>query len=216
MKQRTKADWEKLVKEYRSSGKSLKVWCDENEVNYKTMCGHTHLVPAHNEKRTDKEWIDLINKKQTSGMSREGWCRENGVNPNSMLSAEKRLRAKIDLDNVLLGQASIPSQKKVFTEDSKQMNTDIALCTDYGPPKWIEVGIEESSDSTLSHESKRLPNNHSVDSLSDRIAEEGAPKESKQLDSKITIRCGKLIVEADANYPFAHLENLIGKLATVC
>jgi len=136
MKQRTKAEWENLVRDYRSSGKSLKVWCDENEINYKTMSGHTHLMPAHNARRSEKEWIALINEMKASGMSREGWCRERGINSSSMLSAEKRLKTKLASDNVDLATRTSPHCKEnVFTE----ANTDVSQYTDSVSPKWIEI-----------------------------------------------------------------------------
>lgn len=230
MKQRTKSDWEKLVREYRSSGKSLRVWCDENGVNYKTMCGHTHLVPAHNEKRTEKEWIGLISKKQASGMTREGWCRENGVNPNSMLSAEKRINAKLDSGNTASSkQSPAIAQGEEAIEESKQINTSTPPHTDYANPKWagrspdgellapatwIEIGIGEPQKPTLSPESSDFSNIRPSDSFDGKIIKD--VKKSELLGSKIMIRCGKLTIEADAGYPSEHLENLIGKLAAIC
>jgi hypothetical protein len=232
MKQRTKTDWEKLVREYRSSGKSLRVWCDENGINYKTMCGYTHLVPAHNEKRTEKEWIDLISKKQASGMTREGWCRENGVNPNSMLSAEKRLKAKLDSGNTVSAkQLPTRTQEKEPIEESQKTNTDVESHTDYANPKWagrspggellapatwIEIGIGEPPKPTLSPESRSFSNIRPSDSFDDEKIKDCKDKKSKLFDSKIMIRCGKLTIEADAGYPSEHLENLIGRLAAVC
>lgn len=223
MKQRTRADWEKLVREYRSSGKPLKVWCDENGINYKTMCGHTHLVPAHNAKRTEKEWLDLISQKQASGMSREGWCRENGVNPNSMLSAEKRLREKMDLDNTSAKQMAKRTQEKELTEDSNQINTEMESCTDCANPKragrssdgelpapatWIEIGIDEPPKPTSPAESREFSSIRPSDSFDDEIISKH--KKSGLYDAKVMIRCGKLTIKADAGYPSEHLENLIG------
>jgi len=232
MKQRTKADWEKLVREYRGSGKSLRVWCDENGINYKTMCGHTHLVPAHNAKRTEKEWIDLISKKRESGMSREGWCRENGVNPNSMLSAEKRLNAKQHLDNTASAkQPSMRTQEKEPAEDSSQINTDAETYPDYdnskgnehspgcevfSPAAWIEINTVEPPNPTLRSESRDFSNILPSDSFDDEIIKDGGHKKSRLYDSKIMICCGKLTIEADAGYPSEHLENLIGKLMAAC
>jgi len=215
MKQRTKSEWENLVREYRSSGKSLRAWCDENGINYKTMCGHTHLVPAQNEKRTEKEWIDLISKKQASGMTREGWCRENGVNPNSMLSAEKRINAKLDLGNTASAkQSPAIAQGEEAIEESKQINTSAPPHTDYAAPKWIEIGISEPPKPTLSLESSDFSNIRPSDSFDGEIIKD--VKKSELLGSKIMIHCGKLTIEADADYPSEHLENLIGKLAAVC
>lgn len=209
MKQRKKADWEQLVREYRNSGKSLRVWCDENGINHKTMCGYTHLVPAHNAKRSEKEWIDLINEKQASGMSREGWCRENEINPNSMLSAEKRLKTKLNSD----------SDMKESIDESRQMNTDITPCIISAESKWIEVNIDESPESELPAKRRHLPTT-AIPATSSHgdilIKEENKSKETVLSYSKIVIRCGKLVIEADAGYPSECLENFIGKLAAVC
>ena len=226
MKQRTKTDWEKLVREYRGSGKPLRVWCDENGINYKTMCGHTHLVPAHNEKRTEKEWTDLISKKQASGMTREGWCRENGVNPNSMLSAEKRLRAKSD-SGIAVSAKQLPmrTREEEPIEESQKTNTDYANpkwagrspCGELlAPATWIEIGIGEPPKPALPPESRDFSNIRPSDSFDDEIIKDCKDKKSKRFDSKIMIRCGKLTIEADAGYPVEHLENLIGRLVAAC
>ena len=36
------------------------------------------------------------------------------------------------------------------------------------------------------------------------------------LSAKVVIRGGGIEIEADAGYPLEHLENLLGRLATIC
>jgi len=237
MKQRTKAEWEELVREYRSSGKSLRGWCDEKGVNYKTMCGNTHLVPTNNAKRSEKEWIDLIREQRASGMGREGWCRERSVNPNSMYSAEKRLKEKLSPNSVAATSkhlsvnaiASVPTntQKEEPIEESNQVSTGTTLRTTLNKPHWIEVGIDEPLESELPSKPRGLSASPVVSSPETEALresevfsvgndyEEGTQKDNS-FASKIMIRCGKLTIEADASYPPEHLGNLIGKLALVC
>lgn len=223
MRQRTSAEWEELVREYRSSGKSLREWCEENEINYKTMSGHTYLVPSRSSQRSDKKWIDLINEQRSSGMSRGGWCRERGINPKSMESAEKRINMKINSDNSssekqLFANVSVNMQEHDSTNENNQMNNVSELRSDFVEPKWIEVNIGEPPKSELSPKTSHLPANIlATDSFDDAEKnEEKKPQSVKLSDSKIMIRCGKLTIEADAGYPAEHLENLIGKLAMVC
>lgn len=213
MNQRTKAEWTELVKEYRCSGKSLKDWCSEKEINYKTMCGNTHLVPSQSAKRSEQEWISLISKHRASGMSRESWCREHEINSSTMISAENRLKSKLDAAVQILPQSphelktatkNGPMQKRTVVEyrSSAEDTKDKREATIMGSDsRWIEVGMEDSQESKTP-----VP------------AEKDAPqKEHPNLsDSKIVIRCGKLTIETDASYPLENLENLIGKLALVC
>lgn len=188
MERRTKEEWEKLVREYRDSGKSLKVWCDENGVNHHTMSSYTTLIPRFHAQRSNQEWMSLILEQKASGISREQWCRENDVKSSAMHSAEKRLREK-------LGAANMREQKKIGESD-KPDSTQNAMHQKENA-EWIEIGIagEIKPDPVLM-----------VD-----VAEPEA-----NTISKIKIRCGKLEIEADADYPSGHLENLIGKLAAVC
>jgi len=68
----------------------------------------------------------------------------------------------------------------------------------------------------LSQESNRLQNNTIKSSFHNETIKEGKPQEPSLFDSKIVIRYGKFIIEADASYPSAYLENLVGKLVAVC
>jgi hypothetical protein len=185
-KVRSKEEWKKLVNEYRASGKSLRVWCSENGINEKTMSNYTPLYPRldkpRNAQRSDNEWIELIKKQRASGKSRENWCRENNINHKSMGSAETRYAGQ--LEEIMRRQDSCNGDGDIIVEIDKSHEIENALNMD--SPRWVEVNVKDE-----------LP--------MQQRAVGGGEKEI----SKITIRCGKLEIEADANYPPTHLESLI-------
>jgi len=184
-KTRSKEEWKRLVGEYRESGKSLREWCSERGINQKTMSNHTPLYPRANNPqnvhRSEGEWLALIQEQRTSGKSRERWCNENNINHKSMGSAEKRYASQ--LENISIGHEILESDtrnREITNEPFVKSET----------PGWIEIGVDAKQ------------HNPQV-----------VVQEKK---SKIRIRCGKLEIEADADYPLSHLENLIEKLVVAC
>jgi len=172
------------------------------------MSNHTPLYPRtenpRNAQRSDSEWMALIQEQRISGKSRENWCRENNINHKSMGSAEKRYASR--LEDIMVRQDSYGrdgDNTGVIDETHK-----IEGVQKNDSQGWVEVGIKSE-----------LP--------MPQMAEASVGKEA----SRIIIRCGKLEIEADENYPPTHLEILIamvirltpnsssvqlGKLVTAC
>jgi len=88
---RTKAEWAKIVEEYKKSGQTQAAFCKEHELNPKTLGAH---VRAGQSKRSTKDWAALIKSQKTSGLTRAAWCKEHGISPDTMATAERRLNAK--------------------------------------------------------------------------------------------------------------------------
>jgi len=199
-KTRSKEEWKKLVGEYRESGKSLREWCSERGINQSTMSNHTPLYPRasnpQNVHRSEGEWIALIHEQRTSGKSRERWCYENNINHKSMGSAVKRYASR--LENIDNSQEIIESKPQEISNETSNDNTchraeqfcehteDVRNTGQTTSPSWIEIGLEAERDKPQ------------------------AKVETREKKSKIIIRCSKLEIEADSDYPSSHLENLIG------
>ena len=222
-KTRSKEEWRKLVGEYRESGKSLREWCSERGINQSTMSNHTPLYPQaknpQNIHRSEGEWIALIQEQSNSGKSRERWCDENNINHKSMGSAVKRYASRLENINnghemheskprneeEIFGEPSIKSGKPgCMGEQFCERTEGVRNAEQTTKPSWIEIGIETEM-------------NPEESVLRSKTSEYYKPQvEVEEKKSKIRIRCGKLEIEADDDYPSSHLENLIGKLATVC
>jgi len=169
-KTRTKAEWEELIKECRSSGKSMREWCAEKGINYKTMCGNTYLVPSRTVNRSDYEWIELMKRQQSSGMSQAGWCRDNKINSSAMTSATERIKLKLGI-----GFSSVLTSEKTYEQalaEASAMNRKEAECKKTGTENIISElqskeggGRRESKESqtsgvfsTYAAEESELPN----------------------------------------------------------
>lgn len=201
MVQRTKEEWAELVIAYRKSGKPLKEWCKENNINYKTMSGNTHLIPSQNATRSDKEWCELIKEQKASGMSRSRWCKEKGIVQTTMITAEKRLSMRME---------AVCKKEEVKVEtDFPEVEVNELHAEDSSLQKemaqWIEVGVNEMLEENVSQ-------------MIIAKEEEKGDHLFREIDrsSKIIIRSGSIEIEADAGYPFVHLEQLIGKLVKLC
>jgi transposase-like protein len=145
---RTKEEWTEIIEAYRQSGQSQTAFCREHGLSAKTLGAHirkskvregaTQKAPI---KRSPEEWARLISEQDASGMSRAAWCRKHGVSPDSMTSAEKRLKAKFEdrresewLEFRSGGEASKPGIQK-GNENSGIMirsgGVDIEVSADY-------------------------------------------------------------------------------------
>ena len=120
MERRTKDEWIELVAEYRESGKTMKLFCEERGVNYKTFssCAHRMSLKGKTSNgtgpRSPQEWLVLIAEQKASGKSRAAWCREHDVRPDAMTKAEKRLSAN----------SMEPASAPEWLELSPQVSTD--------------------------------------------------------------------------------------------
>ena len=226
-KTRSKEEWKRLVCEYRESGKSLREWCGERGINPSTMSNHTPLYPSakkpQNVHRSEGEWIALIQEQRNSGKSRERWCDENNINHKSMGSAVKRYANRIeDINNRNEMLENKTRNKKIPGEASVKIDTPGCktgqLVESMTNPSWVEIGIETEMNP---EEAGRLeaPVLLRTEALFPACKTSERPKHQAEVEekkSKIRIRCGKLEIEADDDYPSSHLENLIGKLVAVC
>ena len=100
MKRRTKAEWEKIVSEYRESGQTKNAFCAERGISVKTLSNYTYNRPPKEKPpkemrlRSLEEWASLILEQKESGKNRSAWCREHGVRADAMTKAERRLQAE--------------------------------------------------------------------------------------------------------------------------
>lgn len=226
---RTKAEWEELVREYRESGVSLKEWCSEKGINYKTMCGNTYLVPQRSSKRGDQEWVELIKKQQMSGMSQSGWCKQHKINPSTMASAIERLKIKFgdDFLNKSLSIKTVNSTPTVENDNAKiavsypDVLVDTVIDAENNIPsnglKWVKVDVDDSLELKNQQEVQTISNRNEAIKKQQTLSVDEIPMgKETHTHPQIIIKCGKLIIEADATYPSEHLETLIGRLIAAC
>ena len=120
MEHRTKDEWTALVAEYRNSGKTMKSFCEEHGVNYKTFGNYAHRrslkerTTSGTQSRSPEEWLTLIAEQKASGKSRAAWCRERDIRSDAMTKAEKRLMAN----------SMEPAPALEWLELNSQTNTD--------------------------------------------------------------------------------------------
>jgi len=97
---RTPGEWAEIVESFKKSGQTQVAFCREHGINEKTLGAHVRAESERKQivKRSAEEWITLIAEQQSSGMNRTAWCKKQGISPDSMTSAEKRLKSQIQAE----------------------------------------------------------------------------------------------------------------------
>jgi lambda repressor-like predicted transcriptional regulator len=199
--QRTKAQWEEMMEEYKKSGQTMASWCRENGVNAKTMGNHMSVAGKNTPKkcRTIDEWRDLYEKQKSSGMSLTGWCRVNGINENTMWTAVSRLT-------------------KFQKSGGKFIEQDAAAS------EWVSIKIPETTRTVSAAELKAYTpdvfpeSSVSKQKLSGRdciTMSAGLPPDSEK-DAYMRIRLKNFEIEVNVEYPVEKLMILMKGLTGLC
>ena len=97
---RTNTEWAEIVEEYKKSGKTMTAFGREHGINLKTLGGHIRKGTVDTEQRSRQrsaeEWSVLIDRQKSSGLNRTAWCKGHGISPDTMTTAERRIKAQAE------------------------------------------------------------------------------------------------------------------------
>ncbi|MCL2412405.1 MAG: hypothetical protein FWC97_12275, partial [Treponema sp.] len=171
-----------LIQEQRNSGKSRERWCDENNINHKSMGSAVKRYANRLENINNRQEIcesKPLNNKEIFG---EPFLKSD--NPNCR--AEQFCEQTKGVRNA--EQTTKPSWIEIGIES--EMNQEKAYRLEEPDSRERTQRVCEMISKTSEHHKPQA--------------------EIEEKKSKIKIRFGKLEIEADDGYPSSHLENLIG------